>query len=431
MKGHTAMTSTPSQHPAASIFTPAFVSLLLTEILSSLGQVTLTFALPLHLLNATGSASLYGIVAALALIPSVILTPVGGAIADRFDKRKAMAALDAASACAALSYALFYSASSMTLITIVTMMLAYGFHALYSPIVQATVPCLVDPKRTSGEGLKRATALITQVNSLTNMIGPVFAGMLLGFAGLKAVVLLSCGACLISSLWIFCFIHIPQLSTHSPMSNPFTSFAADFAQAGKFLLSQRLLLAANIVIAVANLVFCALLNVSLPYIVTHLLGLSNQMQGLTEGAISTGGLAGALLLSLKPKWFTLSHIPHLLGLSSLCLLPTALALFMHAPTITTYAVLTLATAGAMACVQCISVTILAYEQGSTPPQLVGKVIGATMALAMAAMPLGQAVYGMLIDHLPMPAIMLAAAILMALTTLYARPFIDTQDCPKS
>lgn len=66
-----------NQTSGKGLLAPPFVALLTTEILSNLGQTCLVFTLPLHLLNISGSASLYGMASALAVLPSILLTLLG------------------------------------------------------------------------------------------------------------------------------------------------------------------------------------------------------------------------------------------------------------------------------------------------------------------------------------------------------------------
>ena len=99
-------TSNMGHSKGKGLLTLPFIALLTTEILSNLGQTCLVFALPLHLLNISGSASLYGMASALAVLPSILLTPLGGALADRLHKQSTMAVLDVLSALTALLYIL-------------------------------------------------------------------------------------------------------------------------------------------------------------------------------------------------------------------------------------------------------------------------------------------------------------------------------------
>lgn len=72
----------------------SFVSVIFAQIASLFGDAVLRFALPLYVLNQTGSAALMGAVSACAWIPYIVLTPIGGVAADRVNKRRIMAALD-------------------------------------------------------------------------------------------------------------------------------------------------------------------------------------------------------------------------------------------------------------------------------------------------------------------------------------------------
>lgn len=60
------------------LFTPGFRAIVASQVFSLLGIEILQFVLPLHLLNLTGSGTLYGMVLAAGFIPYVGLSPVGG-----------------------------------------------------------------------------------------------------------------------------------------------------------------------------------------------------------------------------------------------------------------------------------------------------------------------------------------------------------------
>lgn len=65
-----------------------FGVLLTVQALVLVSESTLRFALPLYLLNVSGSPSLYGVATAVAFVPSVLLMPAAGVVADRVDMRR-------------------------------------------------------------------------------------------------------------------------------------------------------------------------------------------------------------------------------------------------------------------------------------------------------------------------------------------------------
>lgn len=55
-----------------------FTLVVIGQIISLFGNAAIRFALPLYLLNLTGSSALYGTVTACAFLPAILLSPVGG-----------------------------------------------------------------------------------------------------------------------------------------------------------------------------------------------------------------------------------------------------------------------------------------------------------------------------------------------------------------
>ena len=84
------------------LFTRDFTLLALGQALSLAGNYALRFALSMYVLELTGSAGVFAGMLALAMAPTVLLSPLGGALADRCDRRRLMAGMDAASGLAVL-----------------------------------------------------------------------------------------------------------------------------------------------------------------------------------------------------------------------------------------------------------------------------------------------------------------------------------------
>ena len=77
-----------------SAFSKDFILMAIGQIISLFGNQILRFALPLYLLNQTGSSALFGTISAISFIPMILLFPIGGIIADRVNKRNIMVILD-------------------------------------------------------------------------------------------------------------------------------------------------------------------------------------------------------------------------------------------------------------------------------------------------------------------------------------------------
>ena len=76
------------------LFTKNFTLLVLGQASSLFGNGILRLALSMHVLEVTGSAAVFAGILSIAAIPTILLSPVGGILADRADRRSVMAALD-------------------------------------------------------------------------------------------------------------------------------------------------------------------------------------------------------------------------------------------------------------------------------------------------------------------------------------------------
>lgn len=95
------------------LFSKDFTLVIIGQIISLFGNATIRFALPLYLLNHTGSSALYGMVTACAFIPAILLSPIGGIIADRINKRNIMVILDFLTAAVIIVFSVLNSLSDL------------------------------------------------------------------------------------------------------------------------------------------------------------------------------------------------------------------------------------------------------------------------------------------------------------------------------
>lgn len=108
------------------VFSRDFTLVVIGQIISLFGNAILHFALPLYLLRETGSSALFGVVTACSFLPMVILSPIGGAVADRVNKRSMMAGLDFFTAGLILMYAPVRGLAPLVPVTVACLMLLYA-----------------------------------------------------------------------------------------------------------------------------------------------------------------------------------------------------------------------------------------------------------------------------------------------------------------
>ena len=101
------------------LFSRDFTLMVIGQIISLLGNAVLRFALPLQVLDATGSAAAFGGVLALSMVPVLLCSPLGGVLADRVPRQRIMWGLDFFTATLAAGYGLLggVSGGAMAAIT--------------------------------------------------------------------------------------------------------------------------------------------------------------------------------------------------------------------------------------------------------------------------------------------------------------------------
>lgn len=70
-------------------FPPSFQLLLLGQACSLLGNLTLKFALSMYVLDLSGSAAAFAGLLSAAMLPTILLSPLGGILADRAEPQAA------------------------------------------------------------------------------------------------------------------------------------------------------------------------------------------------------------------------------------------------------------------------------------------------------------------------------------------------------
>ena len=98
------------------LFTRNFTLLLVGQASSLLGNNTLKFALSMFVLEETGSATVFATILALAMVPTILLSPLGGILADRTNRKSIMVALDSLSGLAVLLACLLLSLGDRMLV---------------------------------------------------------------------------------------------------------------------------------------------------------------------------------------------------------------------------------------------------------------------------------------------------------------------------
>lgn len=377
------------------LFSKDFTLVVIGQIISLFGNATIRFVLPLYLLNLTGSSALYGTVMACSFIPAILLSPVGGIVADRVNKRNIMVILDFLTAVLLLIFSLLMNGMNLLILLTVTLMLLYGIAGAYQPSVQASIPALVDQ-----DHFMAANSIINTISSFASLIGPVLGGILYSAYGLKPV-LCVCIICFTLSAVMEIFIKIP-FRKQAGDDGILKTARTDFVRSIRFIRKEKPVIGKVLfVICGINLFLSSMIIVALPYLVTEVLNLeslqANRLYGFAEGVMAAGGLAGGIGAGIFADRLSIHRSGNLVIACAVCVFPISAALIIFSSGMINYAVITVCCFVIMIFSTVFTVQMMSFIQKETPQNLIGKVIAVIFTVSMCAQPLGNAFYGVLFE----------------------------------
>jgi MFS family permease len=377
--------------------------------ISVVGSWMQTVAVGALVVAHTGSATWAVVIAAGGFLPIGLLSPVGGALADRIPRRAALVIGNLAAGGVALAIALLVAAgrdSPWALTLLVTIQGAVS--AVIGPFQQAILPDLVPPSE-----FLAAVSLNSAQFNLGRVIGPALAGVTIAAFGYPVAFVANAVSFLAVVLALF-FVRLSPPSGRSERVGLFTSLRTG-ARAAWIEPGCRASIVTIAVVALLASPFIALVPV-----MAHRLSNSGargiaSATGLLTTAQGLGAVAGAL--AMAPLAARLGRGRLLIG--SLALLPPALVAYGFAPSLA-FAL------PALFAVGLVYIGVLSglstVVQLRAPSELRGRVLSLYLVALGVSYPVGSLIQGPLADRVGLAWTTAGTAALLAVVLLAARVF---------
>lgn len=269
-----------------------FTIVWLGQVASLLGSGMTWFALTIWAWEISGQATPLALVAFFSFGPTVLLSPVAGALVDRWNRKLVMMLSDLAAGLMTVVVLILYSSGQLQLWHLyVTGAFAGAFQAFQFPAYSAAVTTML-PK----EQYARANGMLALAESASGVFAPLVAGILLGIIGMSGILVIDICSFLVAISALLA-VNIPQPTPVNEDGEGKGSLWEESLYGFQYIWQRPSLLGLQLVFLAINLTSSIGIVVLAPMILERS-GNNEVLLGSVRSIMGAGGLVGGLLLSL-------------------------------------------------------------------------------------------------------------------------------------
>jgi MFS family permease len=337
-----------------------------SQSLSDLGSAIAQLAVPLLVLERTGSPVRAGVVGTTALIVKLAVRLPAGVLADRIDRRRALLACDVVRLIAFLLLAAAIAAGRAGLVVIiVVVVLDACCTAMFNTIELASIRSIVPTSQ-----LPAAVARNEARSYGTSLAGPPLGGVLFGVTPFLPFL----GNAL-SYLVSFAGVALIRRPLQAERDERPPGHAAALAEGLRFVFGNPFLRAVLIIAAPLNFALNGAIFTIIVTLQRH--GVEPGVIGLTETIVGVGGLAGAFLAPTLQRWLPFARLIRVICWA-------AAGVLVASAWLTTSIAAAVPVALAVFLGPSCNAALFGYQAAITPDHLQGRVLSVIFLAAMSA-----------------------------------------------
>jgi MFS transporter, DHA3 family, macrolide efflux protein len=156
------------------------------QLISLIGSGLTNFALGVWVYQRTGSVTQFSLILLFSLLPSILISPIAGAMVDRWNRRWCMILSDSGAGLTTVAIALLLAIGSLQIWHIYLAVSLNSICKAFQLLAYTASTALLVPK----EHLPRATGMVQSAQACALLISPLLAGVLLGMVQLQGIILI-------------------------------------------------------------------------------------------------------------------------------------------------------------------------------------------------------------------------------------------------
>ena len=280
-----------------------FVLLLQGNMVSTIGDLMYSVAIGYWVYEKTGSSALMGIMSAISMFVTMFLSPFSGSIIDRCNRKWVLIGMDLMQSVIMLTIGILAYANVLNVpgVLIAAFLASIGT-VFYSPAASTLLIDII-PR----DDMVRGQSIFSGVNSLINMVGTAFSGVMVAFFGVPLIVIIN-GLSNLYSAVTELFIHVPKTVQQGTKISAASTFR-DSRSAVKAIFSDPCLRLFVPCALILNLLGTGPMTLVLPFCIEK--GFSVDMYGYLMSVWTAASLICVLILGVvklnpHPRFWVLS-----------------------------------------------------------------------------------------------------------------------------
>jgi len=256
----------------------------------------------------SGSEFWVGIVAFTQFGPAVVIGPIFGVLADRFERRKASLLINSLSLTNMLTLGLLSSLGQVDIIVLAIFSLIQGaLDGAHTPVRMTIVPNLV-----SKDQLQSAIASASISFNVSRFVGPAIAGIIIVKFGISTAFIVNG----ISYLALIAAVLVVQLRPSAMRSTPPSDVWSDLLEGIRYVLSHSTIRALLIIVAIASVFGRGALEM-MPVFADDVFQRGSAALAILTSAIGAGAIASGFVLARGTTWLNIRVIQLSVGLAGI------------------------------------------------------------------------------------------------------------------
>lgn len=365
---------------------------------SLIGSGIQAIALPLYILDVTGSGTLMGIFSILTLAPALLTAPFSGILGDRKNRKNIMVVTD------------FGRGMLLCLLGILAMIGSFNIYVLF--IAQVFISIMdslfnsssnaLMPELISKDKLIEANSTKGVFDAASAILGPALGGIIYGVFGIKMILYINGISFIASAVFSMLITYNKKVELKEQIDMKI--IINENIETLKFIKSKKGLLQLFTFAMVSNFLLVPMLDILIPYALRKELGFGSEQYGYLLGFFTIGILFGNVSISAYFKKLGLKKLMKtglivetiIMAVFSVLFFPQIVSIFGGATAIL-FISMSICCFAMGFCNAFLNTPISTNLQNLVPDEMRSRFFSILGMFAQGAVPIGSLLFGILID----------------------------------